>query len=366
MLSSLDKPPPAMVRSGMVRTHDPASQSIASPSAGAPSDPLSDVLQAVRLTGALFFRVEASRPWGIDVPEAAAFGSLILPRSAAIISYHVVLEGTGWVTMPGAEPVRFGPGEVLIFPHGDPYCMKSAPEVAAEYSKDEAVAFFRDMAAGRLPFDVVEGGGDPPLTRYVCGYLGCDGGPFNPVLAALPRFLRVRRSSAAEPDLLDRMLDLALARPDLGDPGSANVRLRLCELVFVEALRRYLGALSETAGGWLSGLRDPTVGRALALLHADPARPWTLNALARAAGTSRAVLAARFAERVGCPPMQYLTRWRMQCAARRLDEPGARVAAIAHAVGYESEAAFCRAFKKAAGLSPAAWRSRAAGALSPN
>ena len=352
-----------MILSGMVRTHDPASQSIAWPSVGALPDPLSDVLQGVRLTGALFFRVRASRPWGIDVPAARAFGSIILPRSAAIISYHVVLEGTGWVMMPGAEPARFGPGEVLIFPHGDPYSLKSAPEVAAEYPEAEAVAFFRDMAAGRLPFEVVEGGGDLPLTRYACGYLGCDAGPFNPVLAALPRFLRVRRSGASEADLLDRMLELAFARPDLGEPGSANVRLRLCELVFVEALRRYLRGLSETDDGWLAGLRDPIVGRALALLHADPARPWTLDALARAAGTSRAMLAARFAERVGCPPMQYLTRWRMQCAARRLDEPGARVSPIAHAVGYESEAAFCRAFKKAAGLSPAAWRSRPAPVL---
>ena len=235
-----------MILSGMARTHDPASQSFASPSVGALLDPLSDVLQRVRLTGALFFRVEASRPWGIDVPAAAAFGSLILPRSRAIISYHVVLEGTGWVMMPEAEPVCFGPGEVLIFPHGDPYSLRSAPEVATQYPEQETVAFFCDMAAGRLPFDVVEGGGDPPLTRYVCGYLGCDAGPFNPVLSALPRFLRVRRNIAAEPDLLDRMLELALARPDLVDPGSANVRLRLCELVFVEALRRYLAALSDS------------------------------------------------------------------------------------------------------------------------
>jgi AraC-like DNA-binding protein len=342
----------------MIRTHDPASGSLASASQVALPDPLSDVLEAVRLTGALFFRVEATRPWGIDVPASRSFGSAILPRSAAVISYHVVLEGTGWVVMPDAEPVRFGPGEVLIFPHGDPYSLKSAPEVAAEYPEEDAVAFFRDMAAGRLPFDVTEGGGGLPLTRYVCGYLGCDAGPFNPVLAALPRFLCVQRTGGSEPDLLDRMLEPALARPDLGEPGSANVRLRLCELVFVEALRRYLGDLPETADGWLAGLRDPSVCRALALLHADPARPWTIEALARASGTSRAVLAVRFAERVGCPPMQYLMRWRMQCASRRLDEPGARVSAIAHAVGYESEAAFCRAFKKATGVSPAAWRSR--------
>ena len=266
-----------MILSGMARTHDPASQSIALPSFGALPDPLSDVLQSVRLTGALFFRVRASQPWGIDVPAARAFGSIILPRSDVVISYHVVLEGTGWVVMPGAEPARFGPGEVLIFPHGDPYSLKSAPEVAAEYPEEGAIAFFRDMVAGRLPFEVVEGGGDLPLTRYACGYLGCDAGPFNPVLAALPRFLRVQRSGASEADLLDRMLELAFARPDFGEPGSANVRLRLCELVFVEALRRYLRGFSEAKGGWLAGLRDPIVGRAPALLHADPGRPWTLD-----------------------------------------------------------------------------------------
>ena len=253
-----------MIASGMARTHDRASRSLASPSDAALPDPLSDLLQGVRLTGALFFRVRASRPWGIDVPAARAFASVILPGSSAVISYHVVLEGTGWVLMPGAEPVRFGPGEVLIFPHGDPYSLKSAPEVAAEYPEAEAIAFFRDMAAGRLPFEVVEGGGDPPLAVYACGYLGCDAGPFNPMLGALPRFLRVRRSGAGA-DLLDRMLELALARPDLGEPGSANVRLRLCELVFVEALRRHLRGLSATEAGWLAGLRDPIVGRALAL-----------------------------------------------------------------------------------------------------
>lgn len=344
----------------MARTHDQASRSIAPPSGFAAADPLSDVLETVRLNGALFFRVEAFRPWCIDVPEAGAFQKLILPRSAAIISYHVVIEGTGWVVMTGIEPVRFEPGDVLIFSHGDAYGLKSEPETAPEYSEEETVAFFREMAAGRLPFEVVEGGGAPPPTRYVCGYLGCDAGPFNPVLAALPRFLRVPRSGTREPDLLDRLLDLALARPDLGDPGSANVRLRLCELVFVEALRRHLGSLPDTAGGWLAGLRDPTVGRALVLLHAEPARAWTVADLARAAGSSRAVLAARFSERVGVPPMQYLASWRMQRAAHRLHEPGARVASIAHAVGYDSEAAFCRAFKKATGLPPTQWRNRSA------
>ena len=349
-----------MLRWSMARPHDPASQSLAPPSGGTASDPLSDVLQTVRLNGALFFRVEASRPWCVDVPEAGAFQELVLPGSTAIVSYHVVLAGTGWVIMAGEEPVRFETGDVLIFAHGDAYSLKSDPEAPPEYSEDATVAFFGEMAAGRLPFDVVEGGGAPPPTRYVCGYLGCDAGPFNPVLDALPAFLRVARSTAG-PDLLDRLLDFILA-PDLGDPGSANVRLRLCELVFVEALRRHLGSLPASASGCLAGLRDPIVGRALALLHAKPAQSWTVADLARAAGTSRAVLAARFAERVGMPPIQYLASWRMQLAAQKLDEPDARVSFIAHEVGYESEAAFCRAFKKVTGVPPAKWRKRAGAA----
>ena len=165
------------------------------------------------------------------------------------------------------------------------------------------------------------------------------------MLAALPRFLRVRRSGATEADLLDRMLELAFARPDLGEPGSANVRLRLCELVFVEALRRYLRGLSETDDGWLAGLRDPIVGRALALLHADPARPWTLDALARAAGTSRRCSLARFAERIAAP-MQYSPAGACNAPPAAWTSRGPEYA-IAHAVGYESRPTSCRAFKKA-------------------
>lgn len=352
-----------MLRSAMAQTHDPASRSFAPASGGTAADPLSDVLQTVRLNGALFFRVEASCPWCVDVPEAGAFQELVLPGSTAVVSYHVVTAGIGWVMMAGEKPVRFEAGDVLIFAHGDAYSLKSDPEAPPEYPADATVAFLGEMAAGRLPFDVMEGGGAPPRTRYVCGYLGCDAGPFNPVLDALPAFLRVKRSTAG-PDLLDRLLDFALA-PDRGGPGSAVVRLRLCELVFIEALRRHLSSLPASSSGWLAGLRDPMVGRALALLHAEPAQPWTVADLARAAGTSRAVLAARFAERVGMPPIQYLANWRMQCAVQKLAAPGARVASIAHEVGYESEAAFCRAFKKVTGVPPAQWQKRATRRLLP-
>ena len=289
-------------------------------------DPLSDVLRTVRLTGALFFLVEASDPWGIEVPAADRYAGIVTPGAQHVVSYHVMLEGSGWVRMPGLEPTRFTAGDVLVFAHADPYQMLSAPDRRPEFDAEATLGFFRDMAAGRLPFVVEEGGGGAPRARYVCGYLGCDLKPFNPVLATLPRFLRVRRPLGGEPDLLDRLIELTLAEMGTRRFGGESIRLRLSELIFVEVLRRHLAALPPGQPGWLSGLRSPTVGRALALIHARPAEAWTLIALAREAATSRAVLAERFAALVGCPPMQYLTLWRMQIAARLLADRAAKVA----------------------------------------
>jgi AraC-like DNA-binding protein len=331
--------------------HDPASVSVA-PESG---DPLSDVLRMVKLTGALFFLTDAGSPWGVEVPPAEAFAAMILPRTRHVISYHVVTQGEGWVALSGEPPRRFGAGDVLVLPHGDAYAMLSTPDTPPALGPHETLEFFREMAAGRLPFVVEEGGGGAPRTRFVCGFLGCDARPFNPLLATLPRLMHVRRPAASD-DLLDRLIELSLAEAPRRRPGGECVRVGLSELMLVEVLRRYLATLSTGDQGWLSGLRDPGVGRALALLHAQPARPWTLDALARAAGVSRSVLADRFARLVGHPPMQYLTRWRIQIAARRLADGAAKVGAVGLEVGYASEAAFSRTFKKIAGVSPAAWR----------
>lgn len=325
----------------------------AAPAGGA--DPLSDVLRTVRLKGALFFLVDSTNPWCVDVPKAEKFAGIILPGARHVVSYHIVLEGRGTASVPGGAAVDLAAGDIVVFPHGDPYVMSSAPGVPPELSPEETLHFFRELAAGRIPFVVREGGGLPPPTKFICGFLGCDLAPFNPLLLALPRLLHIRRLHGGV-DLLDRLIDLALAEMRTPRIGGDSIRLGLSELMFVELLRRHLEAQAADGPGWLAGLRDPVVGRALALLHADPVRYWTLDALARAVATSRSVLAERFAARVGQTPMRYLALWRMQLAARMLTDSETKVAGVGEAVGFRSEAAFSRGFKKTTGLSPAEWR----------
>jgi AraC-like DNA-binding protein len=236
--------------------------------------------------------------------------------------------------------------------------MSMDPGTPGGPDRTEVLAFMRQMAAGRLPFVIREDGGGRERLGLVCGFLGCDVRPFNPLLATLPRLLHVRRESRPAGDPLGQLIDFTIAESRERRAGGECVRLRLSELMFVEVVRRHLATLPAEQRGWLAGLRDPTVGRALARLHERPAHPWTLESLARDVGVSRSVLADRFAHFAGLPPMQYLTRWRMQVAARLLAEGVAKVSAVALEVGYDSEAAFGRAFKKTAGVPPGVWRKR--------
>lgn len=319
-------------------------------------DVLSDVLRAVKLSGALFFWVDASSPWSVDVPQAEAFARIILPSARHVISYHIVIQGSGCVSVGDGPPLEFAEGDILVIPHGDTYAMRSAPGVRSGLSHEDSLDFFRAMAAGQLPFVVSEGGGGPHVTRYVCGFLGCEARPFNPLLGALPPLIHTRGGIGASGGPLGRLIELTLAEVSANRPGSECVRLRLSELMFVEVVRGYLETLPPEHTGWLAAQRDPAVGRAVALLHGNPARGWTIGELAHESGVSRSVLAARFTHLIGCPPMQYLTRWRVQLAARLLADGSDKVATIAREVGYESEAAFSRGFKRLTGVSPAGWR----------
>ncbi|WP_202311043.1 AraC family transcriptional regulator [Mesorhizobium sp. L-8-10] len=350
--------------------HDPASRSLdpASFHAGPPEpiagsssvepgkDVLSDVLRAIKLTGALFFRVDASSPWSVEVPEAGLFAHTILPRSRHVVSYHIITRGSGWISVGGGSPTEFAEGDILVIPQGDRYAMRGTRNERSGMTSEDSLDFFRAMAAGRLPFVVSEGGGGATLTKYVCGFLGCDAGPFNPLLGALPRLMRIARVTHPADDLLDRLIDMTLAEPPQPRAGAECIRLRLGELMFVEVIRRYLETLPPDQSGWLAALRDPAVGRAIAMLHDDPARDWSLEELAREAGVSRSVLAARFASLVGWAPMRYLVRWRMQLAARLLADGNTKVSAVGRDIGYESEAVFSRSFKRIAGVSPREWR----------
>jgi AraC-like DNA-binding protein len=318
-------------------------------------DPLSDVLRTVKLSGALFFVVDATTPWCVAVPEARAYQAILFRGARHLISYHIAVEGRGLASVPGERPVPFATGDILVIPHGDAYRIEGRPGAAPEFDREGTLQFFRDMMSGRLPFVVTEGGGGDPPAKFVCGFLGCDSQPFNPLLAQLPRLLLIRRVEGRA-DLLSKLVDLTMAEMQCSRSGGASVRLRLSELLFVEAIRRHMDALPEGESGWLAGLRDPGVGRALAALHELPHAQWNLETLARSAGVSRSVLAERFTALVGHPPMQYLTNWRMQLAARLLADGGGKVSDVAFRVGYRSEAAFSRSFKRAVGVSPASWR----------
>jgi AraC-like DNA-binding protein len=316
------------------------------------ADALSDVLRAVRLTGAVFVTVDVSPPWSAPVPSADTLAPIIMPTAQHLISYHLVTAGCCWAIPGQGEPVRLHTGDVIVFPGGDPHIMCSDPEVP----RGAALDVERIKPAMQWPYRIVGERCGSDRLGLVCGFLGCDLRPFNPLLAALPRIMVVSDGKGTKNGWLGQFMNLAVAEATDKRAGGEGVLARLSELMFVEAVRRHLDSLPSDETGWLAGLRDRFVGRALTLLHSKPTHAWTLEELAREVGLSRSSLAERFMHFVGQPPMHYLTHWRMQMAAGLLSEGIASVATIAEDVGYESEAAFSRAFKKLVGAPPATWR----------
>jgi AraC-like DNA-binding protein len=332
-------------------------------------DALSDVLRAVRLSGAVFFDIHAAEPWVAETPLGRSVVHAMFPGSEHMISYHVMLEGSCWALVEGEPPMQLSAGDVIVFPHGDTHVLTSTLGMR----KKPTMSMYRRPTEGHLPFTISMGpmapdakvaaaneagavvAGSHPQARFVCGFLGCDARPFNPLLTALPRVIRVSDDAGGT---LSSYVRFALAESKVPRIGGESVLGRLSELMFLHVVRRYLESLPPEQTDWLSGLRDQPIGRALAALHRNPARAWTLQALAREAGISRSVLAERFMQFVGHPPIEYLTSWRMQLAANQLRSSTESVAEIANRVGYESEAAFSRAFKKAVGAPPSEWRKR--------
>jgi len=311
-------------------------------------DALSDVLQAVRLTGAIFFDIHASDPWVAETPPGPAIVGAMFPGSEHLVSYHVITQGSGWATVPGEAPMRLLAGDIIVLPHGDTHVLSSTPGLR----RSPDMSMYRVPADGRLPVSISMGDPQGEPTHFVCGFLGCDSRPYNPLLAALPRVIHISDEGGA----LSAYVQFALAESKQPRIGGRSVLGRLSELMFVDVVRRYLETLPADRADWLAGLRDPFVGRALNALHRDPARDWTLESLARESALSRSALAERFTQFVGRPPMQYLASWRMQLAANYLQTGTDSVLAVANRVGYDSEAAFSRAFKKVVGEPPGEWR----------
>jgi AraC-like DNA-binding protein/quercetin dioxygenase-like cupin family protein len=328
-----------------------AAHSVVPASATMGTDVLSDVLRAVRLTGAVYFDFELTAPWALEAPPSREIAHKVMPGAERLIEYHLIAEGNGWGQADGGQPIRLHEGDLIVFPQGHAHVISSAPGLR---QPPDLTAFEGPLAP--VPQTRRVGGGGAERARVVCCFLGCDERPFNPLLEALPAVIHLSATNQQDSTRwLSTLLTNAAKESDAGRPGAGNVRARLSELMFVETIRRHLEGLPPSQRGWLAGLRDQIIGSALAALHNDPAERWTVERLARAAGVSRSILAERFASMVGQPPMQYLALWRMQLASRLLAD-GSPIAAVAEAVGYESEAAFGRAFKKIVGENPATWR----------
>jgi len=313
-------------------------------------DAVSAVLSGVHLSGAMFFTAEFSAPWDLSAPPACELVPTLAPTAAHLVIYHFVVEGTARASLTGRPPMELAAGDIVVIPHGHAHDLGSGTGP----HRIEGKSVLRQIETRNLAPMRAGGGGD--LTRMVCGYMACDPLLCGPILDGLPPMLKVNvRTDRAGQWLEQSILHLVEeAASDLA--GSTAMLAKLSEALFVDTVRRYVSGLPDQATGWLAAARDPVVGKSLALLHGHAHHPWTIAELAERAGASRTVFVERFTRYVSEPPMAYLTRWRLRLAAQALVTTSRGVSEIAADVGYESEAAFNRAFKRAFGLPPARYR----------
>jgi AraC-like DNA-binding protein len=274
----------------------------------------------------------------------------LAPGSTNLIIFHLLTEGRAYARLEGGERVTLDAGDIVTFPHGDPHYLGNGE---GGRTIDSATALPTFLARG---LELVRTGGGGESSRFICGFLSCDPQLSQACLGGLPRLVKVNIREDASGQWLENSLRFSVTEAMAARAGSDAMLAKLSEVVFVETLRLYLRTLPAAEVGWLAGARDPIVGQALALLHGRPAEAWTIAALAQQVGASRSVLAERFRHFLGEPPMTYLTRWRLRLGAQALVSGRQGVAQIAGDVGYESEAAFNRAFKREFGLPPARYR----------
>jgi AraC-like DNA-binding protein len=312
-------------------------------------DALSEVLKIVKLRGALFFNAEFSAPWCIASSPSSRIAPLLCPGAGHVILYHYLADGRAYAELPGGSRRDLGAGDVVIFPHGDAHSLGNG----ARTPVDSLKVFANNLNNG---LKVARHGGGGELTKFVCGYMACDPNLSEVVLAGLPPMFVVNIGNDSAGQWLANSIQFSVREAGGPATGSDVVLARLSEVLFVETLRRFIQDLPDHQKGWLAGARDPVIGEALALLHKDPASPWTIANLAHQVGVSRTRFAERFRHFLGEPPMAYLARWRLKLAAEILASSSANVGEIAAEVGYASEAAFNRVFKREFGCPPAQFR----------
>ena len=313
-------------------------------------DVVSEVLRVVRLEGALFFNGEFSAPWCLSTSHSTAIAPYLSPDAEHLILYHFLTEGRAYVQLPDGQREELTAGDIVIFPHGDAHLLGNGSHAKPV---DSLKTFAKNLTQG-LKLARFGGGGE--ITRFVCGFMACEPRLSEVLLAGLPKMLKVHVSNEPSGQWLENSIRFSVGEENGSDEGSTLVLAKLSELLFVETLRRYINALPHDQIGWLAGARDPIIGQALALLHKEPADPWTVTNLARRIGLSRTRFAERFRHFLGESPMAYLAQWRLKLGAEILQSTEDSVAEVAAAVGYGSEAAFNRAFKREFDCPPAQFR----------
>jgi AraC-like DNA-binding protein len=312
-------------------------------------DPLSEVLRSVRLKGAVFLSAHFTAPWCVSVSMTGDDCARFVNKPAQVIGYHFVIEGKLLVALEDAPMVEVCAGEIVLFPQNDNHTLANAPGIPPIMARD----LMQPGEDGGLVR--IEHGGGGPSTRLICGFLASED-DYNPLLATLPKALKVDVREGASRAWIEASVRFAANELAEGRLASSSVMARLAESLLTEAVRQYSSTLAEEQASWLNGLRDPYVGRALALMHHEPAAAWSAERLAKEVALSRSAFVERFTSLVGMPPIRYLTLWRLESAKLNLRETNKTVAQLAFAAGYESEEAFSRAFKREFGLSPTHWR----------
>jgi AraC-like DNA-binding protein len=313
-------------------------------------DALSETLRVVHLVGAIFINARFTAPWCYQSPSADTAAPILEPGAERVVIFHLLTEGECYVELGNEPPVHLMAGDVVVFPQGDAHRMASRPGIAPATGGAPL-----SEVLSRRPRQLAYGGGGAP-TGLVCGYLACDARLARMLLAGLPSVVKVNVRGSNAGAWLESSVRYALAEARSPRPGGAGVLAKLAEVLFIEVLRLYMNEQREDRIGWLAGVGDRIVGAALNALHKTPAHAWTLAELAQVAGTSRSVLAERFQHLVGSSPMQYLTQWRMLLAANLLRSGNAPLTSIAEDVGYQTDTAFSRAFRREFGAPPATWR----------
>jgi AraC-like DNA-binding protein len=315
-------------------------------------DALSDVLRTVRLRGGVFLHAEFADPWCLSTKIERGGLARYLGETSEFIPYHYVVEGRLRVRVGNGAPYELAPGGLILLPRNDYHVLGGDLRLPPVPSRE----FVRLPADGGLAS--IRMGGDGARTRIVCGFLAGDKLLSNPLVGALPAVLQLDYHEGPAAAWIRSTFSYTADEIAAGRMGSEAVFAKISELLFVEAIRRYAESLPEGQTGWLAGLRDPFVARALAMLHERLRDSWTVDALGREVGLARSALTERFTHVIGVPPMQYLAHWRIQVAAQELLGSCKSIAAIAQDIGYDTEASFTRAFKRWMGVPPATWRRR--------